>query len=234
MPRGRNELAHHSLLTSHKNQVFQALTRHKLKLEDFEWSECASERTDDLAVPILVHVPTGFFFLFDQNNEKDWVMYTPGSDQTKEQAYPGTWSATMSHVIKWAANLHREITAPDLWDTIKQQKQLAESSLAPSANAPFSPAEQQQIAQAIEQLKIELIAATKATGEKLERIEEQTQYLVDASTRLGRKDYLLLLLGSITSFVIEHTLASDAARRLMSVATQLLGWIGPTVPQIDQ
>jgi hypothetical protein len=223
----------HELLRSQKNQVFQALKQRGLPLEEFIWHTCASERTEDMEVPLLIHAPSTFFFVFDQQNGGDWVLYSPASSRLKEAQNAGDWGSTMHYVNIWAAALNRELTTPDLWAALKVQKQLAASSLEVRDNTPFSTAEQQSIAVAIHQLQTEFISATKATGERLHKIEQQTAYLVDASKRLGRKDFLLLLVGSLTSFVLEHTLASDAARHLFDIATKLLGWIGPTTPQLD-
>ena len=184
-------------------------------------------------MPLLVHPPSSFYFLFDQIDENNWVQYSPAPEKTKTAVYPGGWAETMRHVVIWAGALKRELVTPDLWASVREEKKLATSSALATDNSPFTPEEQKRIAAALFKLREEVVSATAAKGAKLESISQRIDYLIDSSTRLGRKDYLLVLLGGLTGFVLEHTLASDKARNLFRLATQLLGWIGPDVPFLE-
>jgi hypothetical protein len=62
---------------------------------------------------------------------------------------------------------------------------------------------------------------------QMQALQEDINYLVDASSRLGRKDWVNIFISVTVSFVIEAACAPDAARALVRTFFQAIGLLYP-------
>jgi len=61
----------------------------------------------------------------------------------------------------------------------------------------------------------------------MQSLAKKIDYLVDATGRLGRKDWLNTLIGVIFSFVLAAALAPDSARTIFLHALRAVGVLYP-------
>ena len=96
----------------------------------------------------------------------------------------------MRRVSAWLEEVKRDLETPDLWAELQREaKLLGAGSNAVTENTPFTPEEQKEIARETKELakyvrKIHLLSPAQ-----MQVLDEKLEYLVDASDRLGRKDW---------------------------------------------
>ncbi len=172
--------------------------------------------------------------MIDWSAGEYYVAYSPGNNTEMHRDAVIAWASVASHVHTWAANLKREIEAPDLWATLSQETDFAGLAevQAEGDNTPFSEAEQTQIREGIEALRryaIEAAAVEEAhhaeTSSRLDAINQRLDDSAEAAKRLGRKDWLLHGMGTVTSIVISAAFAPEQARGLVRVFANLFRWV---------
>lgn len=92
-------------------------------------------------------------------------------------------------------------------------------------NAPFSSDELRQIAASIDRIRVEIGQRTDISPQQLAFISKKLGEIQAASERLGRKDWINLAVGTLTSVVVTAALASSAAKALFAVTGSALSWL---------
>ncbi len=214
------------LLKSQFNHVFEAIKKSGLDPRDFSWSK-GNESTIPGA-QILTHKPSKYYFIFDQDEEGNRSIYSPGSDCPIQHVGRSSWYGQISSCKQWLSYLKRELEAPDLWSLVASAGEIA---LAPTTseveNTPFTEDEQQYISTQLQEIEKYLQATREIPPDGLARIESRIEYLEDAAKRQGRIDWKNILVGQLLSIAIEAAipphliqdlfrLASDAFQRLFA------------------
>jgi len=123
----------------------------------------------------------------------------------------------------WLGYLKREIHAPDLWGALAQDQELFSLEPAGEANAPFNADEQAQIKRAIDEIRVYITTTYSLDGEPLAKVNRKLDYLIDASTRLGRFDWKNIFAGALVGLVLQQLIPSGSGfQELISVAGHLL------------
>ena len=123
-----------------------------------------------------------------------------------------TWPEQFEFVKRWLASLKRETESPDLWGAISKEARILESAASSdSSNAPFTLEEKAYILQGIDEIKQYLLTAHKLDPEL---VESRLNYLIESSERVGRKDWLNLLISVLVGIVISAALPPEATREL--------------------
>jgi hypothetical protein len=94
-------------------------------------------------------------------------------------------------------------------------------------NTPFTPEEQQEIARRLDKLATDVSHALSLSGAQTNALEGKIDYLIEASTRLGRKDWLNNFIGVTLPFVLAAALAPEAARALFLTFLRSIGILYP-------
>ena len=81
-------------------------------------------------------------------------------------------------------------------------------------NSPFSESELARIVESIRELKEQLMASTDYAPEQLALIGRKLDEIQSASQRLGRKDWLNYVAGTLTATCISASFAPDVTRSL--------------------
>jgi len=139
-------------------------------------------------------------------------------------------------VTEWANEVKEITDAPDLWAELQRSRELiANIQQADSSNTPFTQSEQQQIAAQLQAIKDQLTEHFELTSERLERVEETLDEVVEASKRMGRKDWLIYFLGSITSLIITATVVAGVGEHILTMVIHGIAHLftgGSEPPQI--
>ena len=133
-----------------------------------------------------------------------------------------TWSEQGPFVKVWLKDLKKE-KEPDLWEAIRQERAIIEVASIES-NENFSADEQVYIRERLGELGRYLIEVHHLDDKEHKRyVEDRLNYLAEATSRVGIKDWFLIFVGMLMNIVLEFSLSSEAARELFRFSAQLLG-----------
>ncbi len=167
----------------------------------------------------LVFKGSAYYFQFD-NVEHFRSYFSPGPQKLHEDELHVVWSDQLELFHRWLSYLKRETEAPDLWGAISEGAQVLESAASSdTSNALFGAEEKAYIVQGITEIKRYLLTAHKLDPEL---VESRLNYLVESSERVGRKDWLNLLISVLVSIVISAALPPEATRELFRFVATVL------------
>jgi hypothetical protein len=115
-----------------------------------------------------------------------------------------------------------EMTLPDLWQQIEQQKQLVPvDPLTDYETSPFTEPEKQQLRAAMEQFRVLMRQELKPTQGQLEVIDQKLDYLMTAADRpVNRFDWKGIALGTVIAIAIQLSLDTERGRQLFELFKQ--------------
>ncbi len=199
-----------NLLRSQANKIFQAINNAGFEPSDFEWQD-AQSLYSGREVSRLVHKPSGYSFSFDNSDEfrSEW---SPADQTEWDVGNDYSWTSQLDWFVHWLTYLRRETESPDLWGAISSGSQVFESAASSdTSNAPFAAEEMAYIVQGINEIKQYLLTTHKLDPEL---VESRLKYLVESSERVGRKDWINLLISVLVGIVISAALPPEATREL--------------------
>jgi hypothetical protein len=220
------------ILRSQANEVFKRIEQAELDPSDFTWEMRGGKYPNSTyLVSCLVHLPTWFFFEFDFYLwNGDWTrrysQFQPGgADSLPQQSYDDTWEEQLATCEQWISIVAREVKAPALWNEIRK----AGTLLSPigvkgeAENKPFSKSETEQIRASLARIEKEMQKII--TTEQFNELRSRLAWLEVAASRMGRKDWILLALGSLVSFATGAVLTPSTASKLFQIAGDALSWM---------
>ena len=93
------------------------------------------------------------------------------------------------------------------------------------SNDPFTPDELGRIGRSLDDVRAEMKKSSDETTEQLDLVLRKLDEIQTAASRLGRKDWLGFLVGSLTSLVVKAALAPAASKTLFLAASSALAWL---------
>jgi len=226
----------HILLDSQWKAVYEHIEAASFNPSEFARSETYG-RVYNGMVPNLIHKRSGseFVFDFDRQDGTHHAEWSPASDKPRDrdQAGVGEGFAYILHLLGlWLEVVRRELTTPDLWAMLDQQRELlaATEPTGETANTPFSPEEQRQIAAQLDDIKQLLVNNYGADPKALERGIEDLEEL---ARRSGRREWLLLFLGGVFHWTLTGLVPPEGLQIALKLAEQGIGHLfGGGVPQL--
>lgn len=213
------------LLKSQKNEVFQAIQNNDFQPEEFEWNVEKSRYSSEVQVLRLVHKFSGYFYQFENHRDLNYGWYSPGVNFPAELTGAASWSEQILNVNAWLKKLKRELEEPDLWEAIAKEKVLSEISVDQNENIPFSIEEKPRIQESLNEIKQFLISSQSFSADQLNYLDARFNYLEDAASRLGRKDWIIIVIGTLMNTIITLAITPSIARDLFRLAGTILGWL---------
>ena len=136
----------------------------------------------------------------------------------------------------WAQDVREFIETPDLWAEMANNREfVVEIQETDTSNTPFTKDEQSKIEAQLRETAKQLKEQFKLTNEQMERIEEWRDEVVEASARMGRKDWFIYLLGTVTALTISATVPAGVGEHILTMVIHTLGHLftgGNEPPQI--
>jgi hypothetical protein len=139
-----------------------------------------------------------------------------GSDQTVME----TNVEDMTHYsfLHWLTEVRATVGAPDYWEQMQRsQESIAVIRNGEFGNAPFAEDERRQIAAQFLEIQIKF-NQFQLPLEQRSQVEERLDELEAASCRLGRKDWLIMLMTTLSPVVISDTLTPGLSRHIFTMA----------------
>jgi hypothetical protein len=227
-----------SLLPSQRNDVLLAIQAAGLDPADFEWRTHtkvtgAGRTRANETIPVLWFQKSKYFFAFEYptGGSGHAARFSPGEEHLTDHRGATTWINQLRLVDHWLEYLKREVTAPDLWGAVAEGSTLLQGATgSASENTPFTSSERERIAASLRELKDYAIATYQLTTDQTASLEGRIQYLIEASGRLSRKDWINAAVGALMGFVMTAALQGDQARDFILMTGRALNWLFQNVP----
>lgn len=225
-----------------RNEIFRLIERWGFDPQEFQWRECDGEWAGfGSSVPCLVHMPSEAHCAFAllpeaarrvmrgskvEGSGSHAIGYSPGLESSTDEAFLVSWLRALEHVAKWAASLNAQLSESDLWAQSASDAQLlGAATLRDAANAPFSHNEQLKIAEGLQLLRQHITTTFQLTAGQTQVIFERLDDLQQAASRVGRKDWVTMLLGALVGVVLNAALPSHTIGNVLSTAVKIFHWL---------
>jgi hypothetical protein len=202
-----------------RNDLYRIIRKARLKPRDFTF-----RHEPESSVIVIQHPRTGGWIglSLDGDEPRDWEigMDRPLPNTSRAvvvlnlavRGRPEAWKYMLGIVTAWTSQIRERVAElerqekarreyeaiPDLWEQIAKPGIPASE---PDVNASFNSDERRQITAGIQTAKNRAEADPDITAEQLEAITRRLDEAAEASTRLGRKDWLALLYGQILTLM---------------------------------
>jgi hypothetical protein len=216
-------MSKYTLLRSQRNSVLDLVKGSELDPFNFSWLEAPSRYARNAAgvteeVSRLCYNDTEFYFQFDFKNGMHYAIFSPGQDALFAEHYPGNWENQFNCVEKWLTYLKREIHQPDLWSELaKYQLPPGEQIGKEIENEPFTAQQVDQIAESLKKIREYLETEFHLDVQQRALVNEKLDYLMEASKRQGRKDWLHTSVGVIFTLATGLALAPEQTKALWGI-----------------
>jgi hypothetical protein len=92
-------------------------------------------------------------------------------------------------------------------------------------NTPFTPPELAKIKDSVEQIKRIMSERSDVSASQLDFIARKLDDMREASERMGRKDWMNLAVGTMTSVIVTAAITPDVAKAFLQAAGVALSWL---------
>jgi hypothetical protein len=210
----------------HKNEIFRAIQAVGLDPKEFDLEDSNDE------VPIKHKWSKSYFIVSRESGY--YVGQSLVGDGIVWPTSPSSWQTLMPRVSRWLQEVKQDLDTPDLWAELRHDAELlGAGSNKVTENTLFTPEEQREIAQRLNKLAKDVRQALSLSGAQMQVLDEKIDYLIEASNRLGRKDWLNNFIGVTFPFVLTAALAPEAARALFLTFLRAIGLLYPELPILE-
>jgi len=92
-------------------------------------------------------------------------------------------------------------------------------------NSPFTPTEISKIAESVSKAKLDLNQRNNIAPEQLELISRKLDQIQAASERLGRKDWINYVAGTLTSMIVSAAFSPEVSKAIFQSVNSAFVWI---------
>jgi hypothetical protein len=208
------------LTRQQRNELFGLLSSNGIDPADCEFI------ADSVDTQIR-HRPTGSkILLVRKSTQYLFWWYVEDGPSSGPRASRENWDEVLEQVGRWAEQVHYVNDTPDFWAELQQvPKMLAAAQAAATANAPFTPEEQGDIARKIDQAKQLVREQFELTDGQLTAIDERLDDVIEASQHVGRKTWLYTLYGAVLSTVMTDAVPPHIFQAVISSVLHGIGHI---------
>lgn len=108
---------------------------------------------------------------------------------------------------------------------VSPRRGLSAAYAAETSNSAFAEDESARIGQDLAKVAAEMAKRSDVTPAQIAMLATKLDEIAEASTRLGRKDWIMFVAGTMTNIVVGAALAPDAARALFTLLNSHLAWV---------
>lgn len=174
----------------------------------------------DIAYVSTVKAEPKYRILFDHS-----ALYLFWVDNTLDQAVG--WLELLSSVTEWASQL----ATRSIWKELAVDHGIPSASRASADNAPFTAPEREDIGKRLRQIPAQVKERFDLTDEQESHIEQKMDELIEASQRVGRKDWLVMVYGAAFSLIAADEVPPHVVQSIVSMIitglAHFFGFAGP-------
>lgn len=208
-----------TLLGSQKKELFDRIVLSKMEPTEFREIRISSRYIGEAEITAIEHKPSEFYFCFDQREGLFELECSPGGDRRILETGRARWSEAFAVFGFWLNYLNREINTVDPWAAIANEPNIVKFSDLDDDNSKFEEEELNQIRQGIGEINDYLQNVLKID---VDIVNSRLSYLESAASRLGRKDWKIILLGVLTNIVTNAYATPEVTREIFTFAAAAL------------
>lgn len=206
------------LLTTQRNFLFSSIQKVGLDTSDFELTESQRLRHANLR-----HRSTDYYFIISLGlNGSFSIDISPGRELLRETRPAGSWKDVAHYLGTWLASLIRETEVPDLWAAMTGDTQLVRDAAEhTSDNRLFTSAEIGRVQRALTEIKAYLLQSHQLSESQTKLLESRFSYMEESASRLGRKDWLNIVISTLLSIATTLAFNENGIRDLFKFTSQI-------------
>jgi len=205
-----------------RNQIFERLASAGVDPQSCTLADPLSTWRSFYAV--IRHEPSLSEFKIKADKPGTYVAFIRVGDTDQGRSPQVNWDALIASLDTWAQEVAYEIEKPDLWTELRQVPHILAGQSADASNEPFTAEEQAQITARIDQAKEAVRKENpELTVEQMSAIERTLDEVKEATTRVRRKDWVMLTNGALLSLVVNDAVPAHVVQ---SVFNMLITGIG--------
>jgi hypothetical protein len=137
------------------------------------------------------------------------------------------FSSVISLIQQWAIEIRKVAETPDYWAEMQASRELITDMQrrTDADNTPFTENEQIQVAAQLQAIKDQLREQFELTNEQMEQVEQRLDEAAEASKRMGRKDWIIYFLGTISALIITATVTGGVGEHIITMFFQAIGYL---------
>ena len=223
------------LLKSQKALLFDIIKTNRLDPANFTIGEEESTRRKGEKINAVSLKGTEYYFAFDWDSHGNtfYVFYSPGQETPLEEGPAGDWNYTCHTFAQWLSFLSREMETYDPWEQLAEYSQLVEVSPARDMpNNAFTFPELEGIWKGLTAIQATLLEHAGNSAERQQFITGQISYLIESSKRMGRKDWLVLAIGTFVGIVSNMALSADVTHQIFNQLKDVLAGFVELIPRL--
>lgn len=218
------------LLKVQEAEIIEIIRKQGFNPKDFTfYQEKLLTAIDDFSSEKILYKNNDYFFHFAGTRK---LIFSPGRGFITEGTDFTDWITAKAYVNEWLDNLKKELSVIDNWDSIVSEKFDIPKINPAINNLPFSQKEQKKIHEELNNIKNQLLEIQKFNDVDKAKIEENFDYLLESSKRVGRKDWLFLFLGNIMNLTQAIILSPETQTVLLQYSGNLYHFLVGTFTKL--
>jgi hypothetical protein len=204
-----------------RNEIYKAIAASRL-----DPANCTLEQSGNEV--LITHNDSGSTFKFTFVGTGHIDIYRVQSDVVDghhlQFQVPHRVEDVIPWITEWAEETQVVSTTPDLWQEMQDGRALVITvQSGQSGNTPYTQAEQTQIATRLQEIKRQIGQRFEVSDEQLDKIEQKLDEIAEASKYMGRKDWLIYILGAITALIISAIVLPGIGEHILGAIAHDLG-----------
>jgi hypothetical protein len=227
-----------TLLNTQKRDVFEMLANSGLEPHQFEWTSRKTHGSIGGPPPTHISILQSksrpeFHFTFDFAPDSYYPVCSPWKGARVASLGEMSWPYCLTQVQVWARRVQDELSTPDPWKALPGLATTSDIAVARDvANTEFSHRETDRLANGLEQIRQLLIDAAGRSEQTVAVINTQLNSLLDASKRMGRKDWVNQAIGALMTLSITLALPAETTKQALEILRQTLSGLVHLTPHI--
>jgi hypothetical protein len=202
-----------------RNALWHALAESGLYLGDFSYV-AADDNVMIRHAPSLSHFKISPSPVFPESFSAKWQV----GDEPWTLPSPRTSAkGLIAMALAWGVEVSEWIATPDLWDSMPGQSGIPGQVTPESANTPFTPDEQKAIAEQLKAIAESVKQTYDLTAEQTAVLNEKFEEAAKASERVSRKDWGLLVGGTVFSLILADVITPGVAGHILMMIEHGIG-----------
>lgn len=208
------------MLPIKQKQVVDKITTAGFKASDFIFEPKSNEEFS-----LIYKAIPGYIFQRTENPTARRFEYCPGSNGEYKSLfiYLG-FGSLIDNMDKWLSALKENIEIGNPW---KEIEDTFESMVFNSYDEMFTVTEQENIAEKLNHL----LTYFETLKIDVSKIADDIEHLNEMSSKVSKKDWIILFLGNITGFIINGLITTEDTSNVWAYINTLFSGLNPTLLQ---
>ena len=219
-------------LKSQKHQVYEQIKKLGIDSALFEWTFKPGDWADKETIKFL-DPDSDYYFSITKHFDRTECALSPGSKSVTDYARyaddPGgkmPWHLIIGDIFNWLGFLKRELSVPDIWESLSEDRGIFLEPLRTGPeNDQFTQELRERIIKELENIKtslLENLQVSDDTKEKQKTLEDRIEYLIEATNRMGPKDWFMVCLGTFVTLTSALVLSPEEGKAIIGLIKSAL------------